>query len=259
MLRSRTVLANVLLIVTVACPVMAFGYINGGKRDKSYYAERSRRETEQRQKEYEKLAVLNSAIQRDPQDVVAVYQRGKFFAEHGEWDRAMGDFFRAIELDPQFARPYFRRSFGWMRQRRSRHALEDLDEAIRLEPAFVPAHFHRAVFLLFCPERELRNLDQARQSAQTAYDLAEKARVLGDPHRSLDDRAHEANQVARCCALLGVIAAERGDLPAAVEWETKVSQLPQCGESPRLALYRVGQTDRSMRSDMAGYLQRPAE
>lgn len=280
MFRPRKMLTQVVLVVTLAWPVVGFGYINGGFRSKSeaerYYAnpanrhnEKTRRHAEQRaeaelmwqkaeqqrQQSLQQLATLNAAIERDPNDLVAIYQRGKFFqSSAGDRDKAMADFDLIVERDSQFARAYYRRSFLWLWKKDYRRALSDLDEAIRLEPTYPDSHFHRAALLACCPNHAIRSLKDARQSAQAAVDLSAKKL---DATASEDTSARAGSNVvvhAYSCGLLAAIAAEMADFPAAILWETEASKFRPRGETHRLGLYQSGRTDPMAVRESAIYL-----
>lgn len=248
MSRFQTHVSSFVLAIILAWPVVAFGYINAGFRSQRAYDEylRNKQKHEEvrlRHEQEQKLATLNSAIQRDSNDMVAVYQRGRFFQECNEFEKAMADFNTAIERAPQLARAFFRRSFLWMRNSDHRRALADLDEAIRLEPVFAPSHFHRAALLFAYRHLHERNLSDARQSIQTACDLAERRRQTRKANANQDEAAGDDFQYGQYCELLGGIAAEMGDFSAAIEWETKASQFPRRTAPQRLSRYQNHQGD----------------
>ncbi len=274
--------SKVVLVITFASPVVAFGYINAGFRSQAAYDRylregRHRNEANERQKDQEEfrrrqaekfwreyhqqLGDLNAAVQRDPNDMVAVYQRGKFFQKQNgnERDKAMADFNLVIERDPQFARAYFRRSFLWLWKDDYRRALDDLDEAIRLEPTFAASHFHRATLLVACPKNELRSMSEAHKSAQMAVDVAEQAAKLQTNRESTVRTSINAAQHAEFCALLGAIAAEMGDFKAAIDWETKASTFPHRLKSPRLTLYQNSRSNSEAITQAAGWLHAPIQ
>lgn len=279
MLRSQTVLTGLLLAITLAWPIVTFGYINAGFRSQEAYdrylakrgpkrndavenqkAEQQEwlRETERKQQRYiQQLGTLNAAIQRDPNDLVAIYQRGKFFQSqnYNEHDKAMADFDQVIERDPEFARAYFRRSFLWLRKKDYRRTLSDLDASIRLEPTYPISHFHRATLLMGCPDQELRSLKESRQSIQASVDLTKRSLET----TASGNTAATWNRIsvihAYSCGLLAAIAAELGDFPAAIHWETEASKFPpRGGQSNRLSLYQSGKTDHVLVRESQYYL-----
>src|SRR4029450_6964217 len=112
----------------------------------------------------------------------------------GEWQRAMGDFNRAIELKPNLARHYVLRGEGYAALRDYEHALADFEHAIRLEPGNNPFAYHMrgAIF------RRNGNFDGAisahdqglRTSPADVFGLASRAYALsekGDNDRALAD------------------------------------------------------------------------
>lgn len=283
MSRFRTIVTGVLLAVALAYPVVAFGYINGGFRSKSeaerYYerwgrpdkqqrlrAERLAEEAwqqqvaEQHQQQYlQQLGRLNAAIERDSNDLVALYQRGKFFQESQNFENAMADFNKVIERDPQFARALFRRSFLWMRTNDHRRALADLDEAVRLEPTYAPSHFHRGALLFAYRYFHERNLCDARHSAQAACDLAQRRRETRKANFNQDEATRDDSQHAQYCEMLAAIAAALGDFSAAIEWETKAVQFRKRTATQSLSKYQRNEADADAYLHVVRYLSTPIQ
>ena len=237
MSHPQTMLLNAFLLLTLVSPAASFGYINAGFRSQKEYdryrAEEQSKRDPQRQRDAEQLAVINSAIQRDPDDLVALYQRGKFFYQHSSYEKAMADFNAVIERDPNFARAYFHRSVLWdcRAHEPSHKRLADLDETIRLEPTFIFAHAERAKLLFDGPDSKLRNLEEALKAARTACDLAIKLRATWKPNETSLTRNDDVVYHAHLCGLLGAILVAQGDFDAAIECEIHSVQLMR-GQPP---------------------------
>lgn len=265
MSRFQTRATSIVLAITLAWPVVAFAYINAGFRSHDEYRryleakrtgrnERRQYVDEQRLRLEQQLAVINESIQRDPNDIVALYQRGKFYQEQfHDREKAMENYWRVIEQDPKFARAYYRRSFLWTGPRKDRHALSDLDEAIRLEPAFAASHFHRAVLRMNSQDPEVRSWTEARQSAEAAIELLELRAITSKPPTA-DAQVH-----AEACILLGAMAAELPDFAVATEWEIKATKFRERGDSQSSKLYQMKRTNPEEVSRLARWQNSPIQ
>jgi lipoprotein NlpI len=96
--------------------------------------------------EYDKaIGDYDRAIKLEPRDAVAHVGRAQAFAAKGEWDRSIADFDKAIALDSLYAYAFEGR--GWTRAHKGEwdRAIADLDEAIRLDPKELHSRYDRAV------------------------------------------------------------------------------------------------------------------
>ncbi len=130
----------------------------------------------------QKIAALDAAIDRNPEDASLYVSRGRAFFSRNEDGRALSDLGEAIRLDPSNADAYQTRgiTYGYMQQ--FERAIADLTEAIKLRKDDFLAHYFRGrcygtqdAFDLALPD-----LDEAI-SLNPAYSLAYRER--GDYHR----------------------------------------------------------------------------
>ena len=89
------------------------------------------------------IADHTAAIQRDPKNANAYYNRGNAYSDKGETDRAIADYTSAIRLNPTFANAYYNRGNGYSNKGDTDRAIADYTEVIRLEPAYANAYYNR--------------------------------------------------------------------------------------------------------------------
>ena len=89
------------------------------------------------------LAEYNKAIEDDPNNNEAYYNRGVTFLKTGENDKALSDFKRSIELDPHHFQSY--RNLDWVlfKQREWETIINYWSEFIQLEPQHAQAYLER--------------------------------------------------------------------------------------------------------------------
>jgi Tfp pilus assembly protein PilF len=89
------------------------------------------------------IADHSAAIQQDPKNANAYYNRGNAYAENGDTDRAIADYTAAIRLNPTHANAYFNRGNGYSNKGETDRAMADYTAAIRLEPTYANAYYNR--------------------------------------------------------------------------------------------------------------------
>ncbi|OCK58981.1 caspase family protein [Bradyrhizobium sp. LMTR 3] len=89
------------------------------------------------------IADHTAAIQRDPKNANAYYNRGNAYSDKGDTDRAIADYTAAIRLDPTFANAYYNRGNAYSNKGDTNRAIADYTETIRLEPKYVNAYYNR--------------------------------------------------------------------------------------------------------------------
>jgi tetratricopeptide (TPR) repeat protein len=82
---------------------------------------------------------LDEAIKRHPDDTEAHFKRGRIYAKHGDYRRAISEFDQVIRLDPKDAEALNDRC--WVRAilNQLRAALRDCKKALALQPTFADA------------------------------------------------------------------------------------------------------------------------
>jgi tetratricopeptide (TPR) repeat protein len=198
-------------------PAVAHAYINAGFRSEGDY----RKYLKYEEAVHKATNPFTEAIQRDPKDAVAHYQRARAWdglpLYTGPWpDRmpeerlnrdvqALRDYDRAVELDPSFTRAYLRRAAVLWRTGRYGRALDDLKEAARLDPKAPLAHAYLASAYAGCPEERHRDADRAAEHARKACELSGYAD-------------------AACLQVLAAVSAQGGDFEAAVKWQRNAAE-----------------------------------
>lgn len=80
-------------------------------------------------------ADLSKAIEIDPTDASALYERGTtFLNQPGKMDLAIADFTKAIELKPRFPEAFAQRAAALLKKNEYKVALADINKAIELDP-----------------------------------------------------------------------------------------------------------------------------
>jgi tetratricopeptide (TPR) repeat protein len=188
----------------------AQAYINGGFRHPA--EEKAYHDRKRSQRLRDLTAVYKAAIERDPTDAVAYYQRGRVCSQHIYWEEALADFNEAIRLDPKFGRAYCRRAQVLFRRDRREAAFADFERAVEHDPEFVPSHLHRALaYIENC--FFLRDEEAQKASLRKAVESAERACAL------------TAYRDAMCLQVLTNALARLGEFEEAVKWQTKVVSL----------------------------------
>ena len=90
-------------------------------------------------------ADYDKAIELDPGNVDAYYQRGDAYDEMGEYGKAIADYSKVIELDPSHALAYFNRAYAYGEMGEYDKAIADYSKAIDLNPSDVEAYYNRGL------------------------------------------------------------------------------------------------------------------
>lgn len=114
------------------------------------------------------LADLNKALELKPDSAKAFYFRGIVNGEKGDYERAVADFNNSIRLNPDVADSYNNRGYSYLRIGNHRLALEDFDKAIQMfgdsSNAYI-AYFNRGLLRCSqgCSDLALADYDKAIQ------------------------------------------------------------------------------------------------
>ena len=110
------------------------------------------------------IELLNEAIQLDPDNALAYFNRGNIYANLGQYQRAIEDLDRAIQLEPDNALYYLDRGLAYADLGQDQQAIQDYNEAIRLEPTAL--HYNIRAFVysrLGEHQRAIEDFDKAIQ------------------------------------------------------------------------------------------------
>ena len=114
------------------------------------------------------IATASEALRLNPDDAVALTNRGVAYARKGDYDQALADYDKAIRREPKYARAFNDRGALYGRKGDNDRAIADYNEAIRLDPKYARAFCNRA--------RAKLKINDASGNADIA-----KARELNNP------------------------------------------------------------------------------
>jgi tetratricopeptide (TPR) repeat protein len=92
------------------------------------------------------IADYTAVLQNDPNNVLALSNRGVAYADRGDYDQGLADCNQAINLAPNLAYVYYNRGlvYDYVSSRDYYdHAIADYTRAIRIDPNFTFAYYHR--------------------------------------------------------------------------------------------------------------------
>ena len=110
---------------------------------------------------------MTKAIDLDPKDAIAYFERAYAYGSNKEYDQAIADYAKAIELDPRMCRPITTAATPISPNGIIERAIADLTRAVEIDPKYALAYYHRSEVrfakkeLCQCPHR-LPNSDRPR-------------------------------------------------------------------------------------------------
>ncbi len=116
------------------------------------------------------MTAFTAALETDPRNVKAAYERGRLLTMIGEPGKAVADFTTAIIEDPGFGRAYVGRAQAKLALKDGKSAIDDFDQAIAVAPEDADVHMARAAFRL-----KIGNLAGARADLEAAKAVADPA------------------------------------------------------------------------------------
>jgi len=81
------------------------------------------------------------AIELDPKDTKAYYNRGLAYSNLRQYQKAIDDYTRTIELDPKLAIAYYNRGTVYDELRQYQKAIDDYTRTIELDPKYTKAYY----------------------------------------------------------------------------------------------------------------------
>ncbi len=96
------------------------------------------------QKDIQKKKQLDLAIQSNPDNSEAYYNRAKYYDERYQYNLALADWSKVIELNPHNTEAYLKRATIYNSQKQKDLAIPDLSKVIELEPENLIAYSYRA-------------------------------------------------------------------------------------------------------------------
>ncbi len=114
---------------------------------------------------------INQAITLKPDYCIAYVNRGVFYEQKGEFDKAEEDYTMAIKLEPNNAKHYRYRGLLKYYTDRKEEALKDYNEALRYDPNYGNVYYLRSRIY-----KDQGNIEQARLDARKALELGFKVK-----------------------------------------------------------------------------------
>jgi len=115
------------------------------------------------------LNCFDKALEINPNNYLALYNKGGIKASIQRFDDAIDFYDRVIELNPKFPYVYDSRGIAYGKTRGFNEALKDFDKAIQLNPNFQQAYYNKAAALM-----NLKRYDEAIKSIDQAINLNPK-------------------------------------------------------------------------------------
>ncbi len=103
---------------------------------------------------------MNRGQPEEPVDANGFHDRGNRYSRHGNYERAIQDYGRAIEMDGDFAEAYYNRGFSYYEVGLYEEAIADLTRAIELDPKAARYYGQRSRVYLFTDRIDLAEADQ---------------------------------------------------------------------------------------------------
>jgi lipoprotein NlpI len=92
-----------------------------------------------------RIEAAGNAIERNPNDTVALGLRASLYAANDQHERAIADYDRLLKLDPHAAEAYDQRGSQYFMLGHIRESIEDFDRFIELRPAQERSHWKRGI------------------------------------------------------------------------------------------------------------------
>lgn len=119
------------------------------------------------------MEAFTAALDAEPRNVEAAYERGRLLLAIGEPQNAVADFTTAVLGDPSFGRAYVGRAEAKLVLKDVKSAIADFDEAIAVAAKDFEVHVARAAFRI-----RIGNIPGARADLENAKAVADEATAL---------------------------------------------------------------------------------
>ncbi len=139
------------------------------------------------------IADYDQAIELDPNNAMAYNNRGNSKSDLGDEEGAIADYDQAIVFDPNFAEPYNNRGYSKTKLGDYKDAIPDFDQAIVLDPNFEHAYQNRGAskYKLGDYKDAIPDFDQAIEldpnNAMAYNNRGTSKSILGDKEGAIAD------------------------------------------------------------------------
>ncbi|MFQ6117402.1 MAG: tetratricopeptide repeat protein [Candidatus Bipolaricaulia bacterium] len=125
----------------------------------------------------EQIKLYESKVGEEPENADYRAKLGELYFQGGDWDKALGNFTKAVELDPQNVDLQIKLAIIYWHSGDIEAGIRQLDEALQLDPSRVTTRFYRGILLSTVKGRE----------AEAIAELEEVIKL--DPNSELAGRA----------------------------------------------------------------------
>lgn len=115
------------------------------------------------------IADYNKALEINPNDALALYNRGFIWVANQEYDNAIKDYDKVIEIDPSYISAYVIKASVLKVIGKYNEALENYNKAIEIYPSFANAYYNRGLAL----KEQNVDLDRSKQDFQKYLELTD--------------------------------------------------------------------------------------
>ena len=128
------------------------------------------------------LEDLNKVLEQEPGNALTLYNRALIRTQIGDYNNALDDYDRVLNINPENVLAYFNRASVFLELGRYREAMDDYSQAINLYPDFAKAYMNRSY---------VKNKLGQYNSAQADYDIAQE-KIAQYKKNSSDSTAYAA-------------------------------------------------------------------
>src|SRR5579884_704316 len=122
--------------------------------------------------QYDKaISDYTKAIEINPKNARAYYNRGIAYQSEGKYDEAISDYTKAIEINPKDTKAYNNRGIAYQDTGQYELAIADFNKAIEINPRYAAAYYNRGL-----AHANRGELDQAASDYNRAVELDPKYR-----------------------------------------------------------------------------------
>jgi tetratricopeptide (TPR) repeat protein len=115
------------------------------------------------------ISEFNKALEINPRDANAYYNRGLAYWHEGKFDQAILDYSKAIEINPGLAEAYINRGSAYSKKKQYDQAISDYDKALERNPNLEVAYNNRGLAYL-----NTKRYDQAISDFNKALEIDPK-------------------------------------------------------------------------------------
>lgn len=179
-------------------------------------------------KQNEAFAELKKAIEMDPTNPMAYFERGRLYLRLGKFDEAITEFNLAINYDPNFAPAWSVRGVAWAQKQQFNQAIADMKKAIEIQPNNPDYYINLGTVYVAREDYEEAMkqfnlaIDVAPQVAKVYFSRAELYKLMGLLDQAIADYTQminlsEPDSQTRVIGLYsrGIALFEKGDYQAA--------------------------------------------